>query len=213
MPLLAALNSCDNSMRPETITALHSMKTVKAVQPQTIVLKGKTRGAWKKALVFIPLLLLLISGLILYRVFGLIAGLHDNIFLVAYTAGTTLYLVSRLAIAVFYRDHHRGKPHPYFDSEYPSVSFVIACKNEEDSIRKTIDACLSSDYPQKMDCVVVNDGSTENTLAEIIKAKAEWGNKLHVISFPRNKGKREGMAAGVLASSGKSSYLWILIAL
>jgi len=162
-----------------------------------------------KKLAFIPLFFLALYGLLLYKVCGLL-GVHNNIFLVAYTVGTSVYLVSRFAISAFYHDDHREEPYYIVSSwpkksrkEYPSVSFVIACKNEEDSIRKTIDACLSADYPQKMDCVAVNDGSTDNTLAEMMKAKVVWGDKLHVTSFPQNKGKREAMAAGVLASSGE----------
>jgi hypothetical protein len=54
-----------------------------------------------------------------------------NIFFEVYTILTGIFLVSRFMIAYFYRDDHSKK---LKDNDYPTVSFVIACIYEEDSI-------------------------------------------------------------------------------
>lgn len=109
-----------------------------------------------------------------------------------------LFLLSRLIISYYYKDDH-SKVYP----RYPSVSFVIACKNEEDSIAKTIDTCLRSDYPGLMECVAVDDGSTDRTLEEMKRCQAFWKEKLKIIPFAKNRGKREAMAEGVLIVSNE----------
>ncbi len=50
------------------------------------------------------------------------------------------------------------------DWELPFVSIVIAAHNEQDTIRQKLENCLSLDYPaDKLDIVVVSDGSDDNT--------------------------------------------------
>lgn len=120
--------------------------------------------------------------------------------LVFYSIFTGAFLLSRLIIAFYYEDNHKRKHSP---KKYPRVSFVIACKNEEDSIRKTIAACMRSDYPGVMECVAVNDGSTDKTLLEMRKAKRDFPGKVKIINFEKNRGKREGMAEGVKASKNE----------
>jgi len=123
-----------------------------------------------------------------------------NLFFQLYGATTALFLFSRLIIAIYYQDDHKRS---FKKSAYPPVSFVIACKNEEHSISKSIRACLTSVYPGKMECIAVNDGSTDNTLLEMNKSQKKYGEQLlKIISFPQNKGKREAMSEGVLKAKG-----------
>lgn len=113
------------------------------------------------------------------------------------------FLLSRFFIVIFYTDSHRMR---FNDSEYPSVSFVISAKNEADSIRATIDACMQSSYPGEIECVVIDDGSTDDTYAKMLAAKESHQNDndpVTVIRFPENRGKREGMVEGVLHASGE----------
>ena len=106
------------------------------------------------------------------------------------------YILSRFALSQFYS--------PPRDRGYrPSVSVVIACKNEEESIGRTIDCIYQSDYArEKLEVIAVNDGSTDGTLAEMRQAKARHPN-LTVIDFGKNLGKRHGMAAGAKAARGE----------
>ena len=106
------------------------------------------------------------------------------------------YILSRFVLSQFYS--------PPRDRGYrPSVSVVIACKNEEESIGRTIDCIYESDYPrEKIEVIAVNDGSTDGTLAEMYRAEARHPN-LTVIDFGKNLGKRHGMAAGAKAARGE----------
>lgn len=47
----------------------------------------------------------------------------------------------------------------------PTVTVIVPCFNEENTVCKTLDSLLALDYPRsKLKIVVVNDGSTDNTL-------------------------------------------------
>ena len=123
-----------------------------------------------------------------------------------YSLVTLAFLFSRLIIVIFYKDdHHTNGNHKISlkPIRYPSVSFVISCKNEESSIMKTIDACLASEYPGGTECIVVNDGSTDRTFDQMIAGLIKYKDKVKVISFLKNLGKREGMSEGVLTSSNE----------
>lgn len=106
-----------------------------------------------------------------------------------------LYIFSRFGFSIFYT------PPP--DVGYqPSITVIIACKNEEESIRQTIDCVYWSDYPRdRLEVIVVNDGSTDATLSEMEKAAKEFPT-LRIVNFETNRGKRHGMAAGAKLATG-----------
>jgi len=106
------------------------------------------------------------------------------------------FIVSRLVLAYLYR------PPP--DTGYrPTVSVVVVCKNEEASIRETLECVYRSDYRRDLlEVIAVDDGSTDGTLAEM-QATARAHPDLQVVSFERNRGKRHGMAAGALLAKGE----------
>ncbi len=114
----------------------------------------------------------------------------------------TIFLLSRFLLADLYFDKHLSK---FINGNYPSVSVIIAAKNEEDNIYRTIETVMVSNYPGELECIAVNDGSTDNTYLEMKKsAEAKFSNKrVHVISYAKNKGKREAMALGFNKSIGK----------
>ncbi len=79
----------------------------------------------------------------------------------------------------------------------PRVAVVMPAFNEEAAIADSVRAILALDYPEtKLDVVVVNDGSTDGTLAEI-DAVASENPRVRVIDFEHNRGKRAAMAAGI----------------
>ncbi len=48
----------------------------------------------------------------------------------------------------------------------PTVAVIVPCWNEESTITSTLQSLLTLDYPtNKLEIIVVNDGSTDNTLA------------------------------------------------
>lgn len=120
--------------------------------------------------------------------------LDNNIFFGAYSILVSFYILSRFALAYFYEYEPE-----YFDKNYePTVSFAIPSKNEGKNIRETILRISRTNYPKrKFDIIAINDGSTDNTLDEMLKAKSlakELGVKVEVVDWKINKGKREGMA-------------------
>ncbi len=112
-----------------------------------------------------------------------------------YSITISFYILSRFFLSVFYK--------PPQDVGYlPKISVIIACKNEEDSIRKTIDHIYASDYPQDlMEVITINDGSTDGTLREMRLAARIYPH-LMIINFKKNLGKRHGMAAGARRAKG-----------
>ncbi len=50
------------------------------------------------------------------------------------------------------------------DKDYPSVTFLIPCWNEQDSATNTIESVLALDYPKdKFSVIAIDDGSTDAT--------------------------------------------------
>jgi hyaluronan synthase len=117
-----------------------------------------------------------------------------------YSLGVASYVLSRFAIAYFYSPTELNF-NPDFE---PTVSFAVPSKNEGDHIREAILRMAYCDYPKnKFDIIAINDGSTDNTLSEMLEAKRLAGIEgvnVKVVDWKENKGKREGMAECVRQS-------------
>lgn len=151
----------------------------------------------------IPALIVVCLHFIIVYKTALFVGGEQFLLVKAYVLLTGLFLISRFFIIIFYEDSHEYIFAPH---EYPSVSFVIAAKDEEGSIYKTIVACMESEYPALMELIAVDDGSSDNTRREMFRAKTTYlnsKNKVKVISFDSNRGKREAMAEGILTAQGE----------
>jgi hyaluronan synthase len=113
----------------------------------------------------------------------------------AYSIGVGAFILSRFLIALFYRA-------PRDVGLEPTASLIVTAYNEEDAIQRTLECCFSVDYPRtKLQVVVVDDGSTDGTRGELLRAKRRWP-ELKVVGFQQNKGKREAMAAGAHVATG-----------
>jgi hyaluronan synthase len=115
-----------------------------------------------------------------------------------YSIVVCVYILTRFLFSLFYH------PAPITeDQPEPTVAVVMPAFNEEDAVAGSIRALLTVDYPrEKLEVVVVNDGSTDATAREIESVAA--GNPMvRVIAFPENRGKRAGMAAGIRATSAE----------
>jgi hyaluronan synthase len=111
-----------------------------------------------------------------------------------YSLAITFYILSRFILA-YYND---GRRHRYDRNFLPTVTFGVPSKNEGAGIRSTIMGIANTDYPKdKFNIVAVNDGSTDNTLAQMYAAQAEaaaMGVSVEVVDWHTNQGKRHGMA-------------------
>ena len=122
-----------------------------------------------------------------------------------YTIFVTTFQLSRVVGAMFYK-HSVSKITQSLarGGDYePSVTFVIPCKNEGGAIAKTITKCFNADYPtEKLEVIVINDGSTDNTI-DVLKELKKKYNKLIIIDWKINRGKRHGMAEGFRMAKGE----------
>ncbi|MBI3623279.1 glycosyltransferase [Candidatus Pacearchaeota archaeon] len=123
-----------------------------------------------------------------------IKSLSNAIIFDAYSVLVSLYILSRFGLSYFYEHDEED-----FNKDYePTISFAVPSKNEGENIRETILRIAKTDYPKnKFDIIAINDGSTDNTLEEMLIAKniaAKNGIKVRVVDWKVNRGKREGMA-------------------
>jgi biofilm PGA synthesis N-glycosyltransferase PgaC len=88
---------------------------------------------------------------------------------------------------------------------YPGVSVLIAAYNEADAIADTIESAAHEEYPGQLEILVLNDGSTDGTVAaaEAEKAKLRAGPnvRVRIIDYPQNRGKAAVLNAGLREAS------------
>ena len=87
----------------------------------------------------------------------------------------------------------------------PKISIIIPVWNESAEegrrLRKTLDSILNSNYPKdKLEIIVVNDGSTDNSL-QIVKLYQKKGVK--VISHKKSHGKTYAINQGMKIATGE----------
>jgi poly-beta-1,6-N-acetyl-D-glucosamine synthase len=101
------------------------------------------------------------------------------------------------ALLFFYR-HERHQHKPPILTEYPFVSILVPCHNEEEYIRATIEHLARNRYPD-FEIVAINDGSTDRTEA-ILEELAQVHACLRIVTLEQNVGKAMALRAGALAS-------------
>ena len=106
------------------------------------------------------------------------------------------FVVSRFVLAAFYV--------PPKDVGYePSVTVLVPCMNEGAVIRQTIERIFAAGYPlDKLEVVCVNDGSTDNTLQEMLAAQTRHP-RLVVVDFEQNRGLCHAWGVSVLIARGE----------
>src|SRR5213080_4108628 len=79
------------------------------------------------------------------------------------------------------------------DDDLPTVSIVIAARNEATRLPARIENLLALDYPaDRRQIIVVSDGSTDDTLSVL----AGFGDAVDVVATPP-RGKAAALNAGV----------------
>jgi hyaluronan synthase len=144
---------------------------------------------WWWSLFFFVVYIILMLKAITY------GAILDHVFFGIYSILITTYILSRFLLAYFHKEI------PVDISYQPTISFVVPAKNEEGNIFKTITRFAEVAYPRdKIEVIAINDGSTDNTLAEMERAAHAIGTKIRhveVVNWKENRGKRQGMAEGV----------------
>jgi hyaluronan synthase len=114
-----------------------------------------------------------------------------------YSVCVAAYILSRFVFSLFYRSR------PFAGLE-PEIAIVVPSFNEAEAIGASLRSLLRVEYPrEKLELIAVNDGSTDDTLAQMEKVAQESKGRVRVIDFPQNRGKRAAMAAGIRASDAE----------
>ncbi|RJQ36402.1 glycosyltransferase family 2 protein [Candidatus Parcubacteria bacterium] len=125
-----------------------------------------------------------------------------------YTIFITTFQLSRVGAAMLYRRANARVIEPDDRRYEPTVSIVIPCKNEEGAIVRTVLQSLGAQYPKdKLEVIVINDGSTDGTahmLAELKRVLGERDRRrLVIVHWKQNRGKRHAMAEGFRRARGE----------
>lgn len=146
---------------------------------------------------FAALYLLAVLGGILYYRLTATHTIKHTVYLAVYGIVVAIYLLTRFTLSLFY------KSHPDAGME-PRIAIVAPGFNEERAVRASLNSLLDGGYPEdKLEIVAINDGSTDNTLEEMNKARGDSKGRIQVINFPENRGKRAAMAAGIRATTAE----------
>lgn len=78
----------------------------------------------------------------------------------------------------------------------PPISVIVPAYNEEKVIESALESLLQLDYPN-FEVVVVDDGSTDQTLAKAARFAGEYGNCRIRVTTQQNGGKASALNAGV----------------
>ena len=84
---------------------------------------------------------------------------------------------------------------------YPGVSILIAAYNEEGGIGATLESIARLSYPGQVEALVLNDGSTDGTVAEVKATLAELrlppNVSIRLIDHQQNRGKAAVLNSGL----------------
>jgi len=88
----------------------------------------------------------------------------------------------------------------------PAVSAVMVVRNEETVIARKVENLLTLDYPaEKLDVVVVSDGSSDRTpaiLADYARASGA-GTRVRILTKPVSQGKAAGLNDAIQLATGE----------
>jgi glycosyltransferase involved in cell wall biosynthesis len=87
----------------------------------------------------------------------------------------------------------------------PELSVVVPAYNEAARIvepLRRVDAYLQARHPAS-EIVVVDDGSTDDTVVVVRRLAAELATPVQILSLPGNRGKGHAVKSGVLAARGR----------
>jgi dolichol-phosphate mannosyltransferase len=86
----------------------------------------------------------------------------------------------------------------------PAISLVIPVYNEAGNITPLLATSVDvlTSLAQPFEIIVVNDGSTDGTNAELAAATARWDNCWE-LRLPHNQGQAEALLAGLRAARGE----------
>lgn len=116
---------------------------------------------------------------------------------------STLFFTSFFLIIFIEKRKHFGFGKDKVAKNPKSLSVLIPAYNEEDSIAETIKCVAESSYPKnKLEIIVINDGSKDNTL-QIIQEMQKKYPKLIKIIDQKNQGKARALNNAIKIAKGE----------
>ncbi|MCC6610123.1 MAG: poly-beta-1,6 N-acetyl-D-glucosamine synthase [Burkholderiales bacterium] len=112
-----------------------------------------------------------------------------------------------MAGALYYYFHYerrnfvRHRAGPPELPEYPLVSILVPCHNEEQDVEEVAEHLLRTRYP-RFEIVAINDGSTDGTGAVLDRLAAEHAH-LRVVHLAANQGKALALNTAALLARGE----------
>jgi hyaluronan synthase len=156
-----------------------------------ILNKGRP-ARWGAALVTMVL-----CGLLIAHITAQLRGTGIGSFTSIYTIVIAGFIFSRFVLAAMYRAPRNARLEP-------NLAIIVPAFMESEAVARTIDSCCASAYPpDKLEIVVINDGSTDDTWKHMNLAAARHPGRVTLIDLGRNQGKKAAMAAGIRATSAE----------
>jgi len=88
--------------------------------------------------------------------------------------------------------------------KYPFVSICVPAYNEEDNIIPTLKSLINLDYPKdKLEIIVVNDGSTDNTEKKVREFMLKHKDNSIILINQKNKGKASALNNALKKAKGE----------
>jgi biofilm PGA synthesis N-glycosyltransferase PgaC len=112
-----------------------------------------------------------------------------------------------MAGALYYYFHYerrnvvRHRAGPPELPEYPLVSILVPCHNEEPDIEEVVEYLLRTRYP-RFEILAINDGSTDGTGAVLDRLAVEH-ERLRVVHLAANQGKAFALNTAALLARGE----------
>jgi len=116
-----------------------------------------------------------------------------------YGVASTFWTFWRLWLAMRY------KPTPTVSHDrLPRITVVVPAFNEGALVGRTIRHLAKADYPRdRIEIIVVDDGSEDDTWMHIQEAAAEVGDRVQTIRCLENRGKRHALYEGFKRATGE----------
>ncbi|ACF12964.1 glycosyl transferase family 2 [Chloroherpeton thalassium ATCC 35110] len=95
-------------------------------------------------------------------------------------------------------------------SSWPKITVVVAARNEEKNIARTLDSLVAIDYPHDKLEIIIGDGNSEDRTAEIIEAYAKKHPFVKLLRVDQNRPiKGKANALHQAAEIAKGDYILI----
>ena len=119
-----------------------------------------------------------------------------------YSGLVFLVVLSKYTVGSLHKEERWSKCSP---KAWPTIDVIIPAYNEGKVIYDTVSSVMASDYPKdKINIVLVNDGSSDDTQTYINAAIEDYGSGIITkVNFKKNRGKKEAMGAGIRRTKGE----------